>query len=64
MPLGSPALRSLANMALAKANLRRMSRGDAPKRKINPVAASLVQQVGQARQTKRYKAWMETANDS
>ena len=60
----NPALRSLANMALAKANLRRMSRGDAPKRKINPVAASLVQQVGQARQTKRYKAWMETANDS
>ncbi|MEM7727670.1 MAG: NADH:flavin oxidoreductase/NADH oxidase family protein [Pseudomonadota bacterium] len=55
----NPALRSLANMALAKANLRRMSRGEAPKAKINPVLASLVQQKNQAVQTKRYKAWLE-----
>ncbi|MGJ8560431.1 MAG: NADH:flavin oxidoreductase/NADH oxidase family protein [Litorimonas sp.] len=53
------AIRSLANMALAKANLRRMSRGQAPKTKINPVIASLVQQKNQAVQTKRYKAWLE-----
>ncbi|WP_298915154.1 NADH:flavin oxidoreductase/NADH oxidase family protein [uncultured Algimonas sp.] len=53
------ALRSLANMALAKANLRRMSRGQAPKRKINPVLASLVQQKNQALQTRRYKRWLE-----
>lgn len=53
------AIRSLANMALAKANLRRMSRGQAPKRKFNPVVASLVQQRNQAVQTKRYKAWLE-----
>ncbi len=55
----NPALRSLANMALAKANLRRMSRGDAPKAKHNPVLASLVQQRNQARQTKSYKRWMD-----
>ncbi|MGB3457262.1 MAG: 2,4-dienoyl-CoA reductase, partial [Litorimonas sp.] len=53
------ALRSLANMALAKANLRRMSRGETPKRKINPVLASLVQQKNQAVQSKRYRTWME-----
>lgn len=54
-----PAIRSLANMALAKANLRRMSRGQAPKNRINPIVASLVQQRNQAVQTKRYKAWLE-----
>lgn len=52
------AIRSLANMAIAKANLRRMSRGQAPKTKINPVIASLVQQKNQVLQTKRYKAWL------
>lgn len=55
----NPALRSLANMAVAKANLRRMSRGQVPKRRFNPVLASLVQQKNQAVQTKRYKAWLE-----
>lgn len=54
----NPALRSLANMALAKANLRRLSQGKATKRRINPVLASLVQQKNQAVQTKRYKAWL------
>ncbi|MEM9600100.1 MAG: NADH:flavin oxidoreductase/NADH oxidase family protein [Pseudomonadota bacterium] len=53
------AFRSVANMALAKANLRRLSHGQAPKRKLNPVLASLVQQKNQAVQTKRYKAWLE-----
>lgn len=53
------AFRSVANMALAKANLRRLSRGQAPKISINPVLASLVQQKNQAMQTKRYKAWLE-----
>lgn len=55
----NPALRSLANMALAKANLRRMSRGETPKPKLNPIVASLVQQKNQAQQTKRYKAWLD-----
>ena len=59
----NPALRSLANMALAKANLRRMSQGDRPKRKINPILASLIQQKNQAVQTKRYKAWLASLND-
>ncbi|GHA85651.1 2,4-dienoyl-CoA reductase [Algimonas arctica] len=54
-----PAIRSLANMAIAKANLRRMSHGKAPKNKVNPVVASLVQQKNQAVQTKRYKAWLD-----
>jgi 2,4-dienoyl-CoA reductase-like NADH-dependent reductase (Old Yellow Enzyme family) len=57
------ALRSLANMALAKANLRRMSQGQTPKKKINPVLASLIQQKNQAVQTKRYKAWMKSLED-
>lgn len=56
----NPALRSLANMALAKANLRRMSEGQKPKRKINPILASLIQQKNQIQQTKRYKAWLES----
>ena len=55
----NPALRSLANMAVAKANLRRMSRGDAPKAKVNPLLATAVQQKNQITQTKRYKRWME-----
>jgi len=56
------AMRSLANMAIAKANLRRMSHGKTPKRKVNPVLASLVQQRNQAVQTKRYKAWLDEEN--
>jgi 2,4-dienoyl-CoA reductase-like NADH-dependent reductase (Old Yellow Enzyme family) len=55
----NPGLRGLANMALAKANLRRMSQGQKPKPKLNPILASLVQQKNQAQQTKRYKAWLE-----
>lgn len=55
----NPALRGLANMALAKGNLRRLSRGQTPKRKLNPVLASLIQQKNQAQQTKRYKAWLD-----
>jgi 2,4-dienoyl-CoA reductase-like NADH-dependent reductase (Old Yellow Enzyme family) len=55
----NPALRSLANMALAKGNLRRMSEGDAPKTKLNPILQSAAQQMRQAGQTKRYKAWLE-----
>ena len=58
-----PALRSLANMAIAKANLRRMSHGKAPKPKVNAIAASLVQQRNQAKQTKRYKAWLAAISD-
>ncbi|MGB6231294.1 MAG: NADH:flavin oxidoreductase/NADH oxidase family protein [Litorimonas sp.] len=54
-----PALRSLANMAIAKANLRRMSRGEKTKRRVNPILASAVQQKNQAMQSRRYKAWME-----
>jgi 2,4-dienoyl-CoA reductase-like NADH-dependent reductase (Old Yellow Enzyme family) len=55
----NPGLRGLANMALAKANLRRMSRGEATKPKVSPILSSLVQQKNQAVQTKRYKAWLE-----
>lgn len=55
----NPALRSLANMALAKANLRRMSESKAPKAHFNPIIASAAQQIRQAQQTKRYRAWLE-----
>lgn len=54
----NPALRSLANMALAKANLRRMSEAKAPKAHFNPIVASAKQQIRQAQQTKRYRAWL------
>lgn len=59
----NPALRSLANMALAKANLRRMSQGQTPKPKLNPILASLVQQKNQAQQTKRYRRWLESLSE-
>ena len=59
----NPALRSLANMALAKANLLRISQGQTPKPKLNPILASLVQQKNQAQQTKRYRRWLESLSE-
>ena len=55
----NPALRSLANMALAKGNLARMSEGREPKQRLSPIRESLRSQIKQARQSKRYRAWME-----
>ena len=56
----NPALRSLANMAIAKGNLARMSEGREPKPRLSPLRQSLASQIRQARQSKRYRAWMET----
>ena len=56
----NPALRSLANMALAKGNLARMADGQEPKARLSPVVTSVKAQVAQARMTKRYKSWLES----
>lgn len=51
-------LRSLANMALTKAQLNRMSQGLGVKAKQNAFMTLVAQQIKQAKQTKRYKAWL------
>lgn len=51
-------LKGLANMALAKEQLNRMGQGLPVKQKQRPLLASISQQITQARQTKRYKAWL------
>lgn len=56
----NPALRSLANMALAKGNLARMADGKEPKERLSPVWTSLKAQVGQRAMTKRYRDWLDS----
>lgn len=53
-------LLSLANMALTKQQLNRLGAGLAVKQKQRPFLTLLAQQIKQFRQTKRYKAWLET----
>jgi 2,4-dienoyl-CoA reductase-like NADH-dependent reductase (Old Yellow Enzyme family) len=49
---------SLASMAVVKVQLHRIGAGKAPKRTVSPVLALIGSQIGQARRTKRYKAWI------
>ncbi len=51
-------MRALANMALTKEQLNRMGRGLSGRAKPRPLLATVKQQIKQARQTKRYKAWL------
>jgi len=51
-------LRSLANMALTKEQLNRLGDGLGIKLKQRPLFALIKQQMKQAQQTKRYKAWL------
>jgi len=50
-------LASLANMAAVKFQLRRLSRGRAPRPDVTPAWALLVQQVATAVQARRYRRW-------
>lgn len=56
-------LASVANMALVKYQMRRLSHGRAPKLNVSPVWAFLVSQIMAARQTKQYRRWMELRSD-
>ena len=48
----------LAAMAVVKAQLHRIGAGREPKRNVSPLLALIGSQVGAARRTKRYKAWI------
>ncbi|MBV8665628.1 MAG: NADH:flavin oxidoreductase/NADH oxidase family protein [Burkholderiaceae bacterium] len=50
-------LASVANMAVVKFQLGRLSKGRATHPKVSPVRALLLQQVATALQTKRYRRW-------
>lgn len=52
------ALKSLAQMALTKEQLNRMGAGLPVKSKQRPLIATIQQQLKQAKQTQRYKAWL------
>jgi 2,4-dienoyl-CoA reductase-like NADH-dependent reductase (Old Yellow Enzyme family) len=52
------ALKGLAQMALTKEQLNRMGSGLPVKPKQRPLLASIKQQLTQAKQIKRYKAWL------
>ena len=48
----------LAGMAMTKANLDRMGHGETPKANPGAIRSLIRDQVGRARMTKRYKAWL------
>ena len=52
-------LTGLANMAMTKMNLYRMGEGKPPQRSPRPLKSTVRQQIKQAKQTKRYKKWLE-----
>jgi 2,4-dienoyl-CoA reductase-like NADH-dependent reductase (Old Yellow Enzyme family) len=52
------ALGSLANMAVVKFQLNRLSMGRAADPKVSPLKALILQQVAAACQTRRYRRWM------
>ncbi|MFJ4376089.1 NADH:flavin oxidoreductase/NADH oxidase family protein [Pseudomonas japonica] len=51
-------LASLGNMAAVKFQLRRLGRGKPPRPQVAPSWALLVQQLGNARQARRYRRWI------
>ncbi|WP_409432925.1 NADH:flavin oxidoreductase/NADH oxidase family protein [Litorimonas sp. RW-G-Af-16] len=55
----NPLFKGLANMAMTKMNLYRMGDNKPPKAKPSPLVSTLKQQIKQARQTARYKAWLQ-----
>jgi len=58
----NPLFAGLANMAMTKMNLYRMGEGKPPKASPPPLRSSIRQQMKQGKQTKRYKAWLESRN--
>jgi len=57
------AFAGLANMALTKEQLTRLSHNKPVKAKQNAVLAMVKQQIKQAQQTKRYKKWLASHHD-
>ncbi|MBW7969526.1 NADH:flavin oxidoreductase/NADH oxidase family protein [Bradyrhizobium sp. BR 10289] len=51
-------LASLANMAVVKFQLRRLSRGGSPNPKVSPLGALILQQVAAAFRTRQYRRWI------
>ena len=51
-------LASLANMAVVKFQLRRLSRGQGPDPKVSPLRSLILQQVATAFRTRRYRRWI------
>lgn len=54
------ALASVANMAVVKFQLRRLSKGRAPRPAVSPLRALIVQQISAALRAKRYRQWVDT----
>ncbi|MDU9405176.1 NADH:flavin oxidoreductase/NADH oxidase family protein [Pseudomonas sp. zfem004] len=52
------ALASLANMAVVKFQLRRLSLGRAPDPQVSPLRALVLQQLANALRTRQYRRWM------
>jgi 2,4-dienoyl-CoA reductase-like NADH-dependent reductase (Old Yellow Enzyme family) len=52
------ALASLANMAVVKFQLQRLSKGRAPKPGVSPMKALIVQQIAAALRTRQYRRWV------
>jgi len=55
----SKTLGSLANMAVVKFQLNRLSAGRTTKPDVSPLRALILQQIATACQTRRYRQWME-----
>ncbi|WP_422418713.1 NADH:flavin oxidoreductase/NADH oxidase family protein [Pseudomonas sp. GZD-222] len=53
------ALASLANMAVVKFQLRKLSLGKAPKPQVSPLRALLEQQLGNTLRARQYRRWIE-----
>ena len=53
------ALASVANMAVVKFQLRRLSKGRAPRPAVSPLRALIVQQISAAFRAKRYRHWVD-----
>jgi len=51
-------LASMANMALVKFQLRRLSQGRRTKPDVSPVRALVLEQIGTARKARQYRKWM------
>jgi hypothetical protein len=52
------ALASLANMAVVKFQLRKLSLGKAPKPQVSPLRALLEQQLANALRARQYRRWI------
>lgn len=53
------AIASLANMAVVKFQLRKLSRAKKPDPKVSPLLALILQQLGMAFRTRQYRRWVE-----